>query len=140
MTFIKKSMAIDRTSEVVKKSISHHHNTIKESFPVLEMTCSACAISVESMLKSVPGVKDASVNFANHAATIEYLPSMVSPEDFQTTIRSIGYDLIIDRDNGAEIQEDAKNKYDRTLKTRTIWSSVLSLPIVVIGMFFMDLP
>lgn len=133
-------MAIDRTSEVVKKSISHHHNTIKESFPVLEMTCSACAISVESMLKSVPGVKDASVNFANHAATIEYLPSMVSPEDFQTTIRSIGYDLIIDRDNGAEIQEDAKNKYDRTLKTRTIWSSVLSLPIVVIGMFFMDLP
>lgn len=42
--------------------------TVKETFPVLEMTCAARAISVESMLKSVDGVKDAGVNFANSSA------------------------------------------------------------------------
>ena len=41
---------------------------IKETFPVLDMTCAACAVSVESMLKSVEGVKDAGVNFANQDA------------------------------------------------------------------------
>jgi Cu2+-exporting ATPase len=37
----------------------------RHTFPVLEMTCAACAVSVESMLKTAPGVKDAGVNFAN---------------------------------------------------------------------------
>ena len=44
---------------------------VKESFPVLEMTCAACAVSVESMLKNTPGVKDAAVNFANQSALVE---------------------------------------------------------------------
>ena len=37
----------------------------RDIFPILEMTCAACAISVESMIKSIDGVKDAGVNFAN---------------------------------------------------------------------------
>ena len=43
----------------------------RETFPVLEMTCAACAVSVESMLKSTAGVKDAGVNFANQTAWVE---------------------------------------------------------------------
>ena len=34
----------------------------REIFPVLQMSCAACAVSVESMIKSVEGVKDAGVN------------------------------------------------------------------------------
>ena len=43
---------------------------IHENFPVLEMTCASCAVSVESMLKSTAGVKDAGVNFANQTAWV----------------------------------------------------------------------
>lgn len=115
-------------------------NYIKETFPVLEMTCAACAISVESMLKSVTGVKDAGVNFANQSAWVNYDPSIQSPETLQKTVQSIGYDLVIDKENGDEIKEKAQQSHLREVKHRTIWSSLLSLPIVVIGMFFMDLP
>lgn len=113
---------------------------IKETFPVLEMTCAACAVSVESMLKSVEGVKDAGVNFANQDAWVEYNPAIATPEILQNTVRSIGYDIVVEKENAAEIKEAAQQKHYESLKKRTIWSSILSLPIVIIGMFFMDMP
>ncbi|MFD2886939.1 heavy metal translocating P-type ATPase [Chitinophaga cymbidii] len=114
--------------------------TIKETFPVLEMTCAACAISVESMLKSVPGVQDAGVNFANQSAWVQYGKGAVTHEELQSAVRAIGYDLVIDLENQDEVKEEAQQRHYREVKQRTIWSSILSLPIVIIGMFFMDMP
>jgi len=112
----------------------------KEIYPVLEMTCAACAISVESMIKSIDGVKDAGVNFANAEAWVEFNPLIATPEMFQDTVRSIGYDLLIEKENQQEIKEAAQEKQYAAVKHRTIWSSILSLPVVIIGMFFMDMP
>ncbi len=112
----------------------------KDTFPVLEMTCAACAVSVESMLKNTPGVQDAGVNFANQTAWVQYDPAAVTPAVLQNTVRSIGYDLVIDKENQDEVKEEAQRKHFEAVKQRTIWSSLLSLPIVIIGMFFMDMP
>ena len=113
---------------------------IKDTFPVLEMTCAACAVSVESMLKSVDGVEDAGVNFANQTAWVKYNPSIAGRTDLQNAVRAIGYDLVIDTEHGEEIRESSQREHYRAVRQRTIWSSILSLPIVIIGMFFMDLP
>src|SRR5688572_28306662 len=111
-----------------------------ESFPVLEMTCAACAVSVESMLKATPGVKEASVNFANQTALVEYDGTVAQTTDLQNAVRSIGYDLVIDTENTQAIKEEAQLKQYEEITTRTIWSSILSVPVVIIGMFFMDMP
>jgi Cu2+-exporting ATPase len=116
------------------------HQTIKETFPVLEMTCAACAVSVESMLKSVPGVADAGVNFANQTAWVQYDPAAANPEALQTSVRSIGYDLLINKENQEEEQAAAQQKHYQHIKQRTIWAVILSLPVVIIGMFFMNIP
>lgn len=118
----------------------HKTHLVKETFPVLEMTCAACAVSVESMLRSVPGVQNAGVNFANQTAWAEYDDTAVTPELLQKTIRSIGYDLVIEKENQHEVKEAAQQKHYSAIKQRTIWSSLLSLPIVIIGMFFMNMP
>lgn len=123
------------------KAISgRKHHYIKEIYPVLEMTCAACAVSVESMLKSVEGVKDAGVNFANQDAWVEYDPCSVTPEKLQETVRSIGYDIIIEKENQQEIRETAQRKQLEALQKRTVWSTLLSVPVVILGMFFMNLP
>lgn len=114
--------------------------TKKATFPVLEMTCAACAVSVESMLKSTEGVLDAGVNFANQSAWVTYDPEIATPQTLQSAIRAIGYDLVIDTENQQEVKETAQRKAYETLKQRTIWSSLLSLPVVIIGMFFMNMP
>ena len=113
---------------------------VRETFPVLEMTCAACAVSVESMLKSTAGVKDAGVNFANQTAWVEYDKKATKPLDLQSSVRSIGYDLLVDVEDPQAVQEEAQRKHYQTVKKRTIWSSILAVPVVIIGMFFMDMP
>ena len=112
----------------------------REIFPVLEMTCAACAVSVESTLKATAGVKDAGVNFANQTAWVEYDSNLLMPVDLQNSVRSIGYDLVVDVEDPQEVQEEAQRKHYEAVKQRTIWSLLLSIPVVIIGMFFMDMP
>ena len=83
----------------MKQEDSPNIKSVRKTFPVLEMTCAACAVSVESMLKSSEGVLDAGVNFANQDAWIEYDPEITNPEKFQTVVRSIGYDIVITEEN-----------------------------------------
>jgi len=114
--------------------------TVRKTFPVLQMTCASCAISVESMLRSAAGVIDAGVNFANQSTWVQYDPAITTPATLQQRVRSVGYDLVIDEANSQQIQETAQQDHYHELKQRTIWASVLSLPVVVIGMFFMNMP
>jgi P-type Cu2+ transporter len=111
---------------------------IKETFPVLEMTCAACAVSVESMLKSVEGVKEVNVNFANQTALVAYDPSLASPEDLRRTVQAIGYDLVIETVNRDAVKEQAQIDHYRKVRQRTIWAWVITLPIVVIGMLHLS--
>ncbi len=110
---------------------------IKKTFPVLGMTCAACAVSVESMLKSAKGVHDAGVNYANQTAWAEY-DQTLKAVDLQNLIRSVGYDLIVDSQDPQQEQHQAQLKHYQQLKKRILWAALLSVPIVIIGMFFMD--
>src|SRR5436190_13897226 len=123
------------------KSVSEFQNQqayIRRSFPVLEMTCAACAVSVESMLKSAPGVKSASVNFANQSAQVEYDPTQIVPADLQKIVSSIGYGLVVDVEDPQAVKDEATQRQFKKLKTRTIWSAALSISAAILGMFFAD--
>ncbi|TBX70315.1 copper-translocating P-type ATPase [Flavobacterium silvisoli] len=111
----------------------------KHTFPVTGMTCAACAVSVESIIKATEGVKDAGVNYANQSAWIEYSDA-VTIEEIQNRTRSIGYDLIVDAEDPFQEQQDQQQKHYEALKKRTLWAILLSIPITIIGMFFMDMP
>jgi Cu2+-exporting ATPase len=110
------------------------------SMPVLGMTCAACAVSVESIIGAQQGVDKAAVNYATQTVQVSYHPDVVQPEALQKAVQSIGYDLIIEQEGAAALQEEAqKNNYE-ALKKRMIWSLILTIPVVIIGMFFMDMP
>lgn len=112
--------------------------TRKETFPVLEMSCAACAVSVESILKTTEGVKDAAVNFANQTAWVEYNDELIKPEGLQKAVRSIGYDLVVNVEHPEEVQAKAQLEHLKEIKRRTIWSSILALTLSSVDMFFMD--
>ncbi|HOK62174.1 MAG TPA: heavy-metal-associated domain-containing protein, partial [Tenuifilum sp.] len=62
-------------------------------FQVTGMSCAGCAISVETILKSQPGVLDAGVNFASSTVWVNFDSTITSPESLRNAVRSIGYDL-----------------------------------------------
>lgn len=115
--------------------------TVKKNFPVLNMSCASCAVSSESILKSQPGVINVAVNYANSIAQVEYIPSVINAQALKIAMQGIGYDLLIDETDQAkdELAEIHRLKF-KDLKQRTIAAIVLSVPTVIIGMFFMNIP
>ncbi|MDP1725946.1 MAG: heavy metal translocating P-type ATPase [Bacteroidota bacterium] len=114
--------------------------TIKKIFPVLQMTCASCALSVESIINAQNGVLNASVNFAAATVTIEYLPNLIQAKNLREAVQSIGYDLVIENDSKeSETLEAIHDKKYRELQRNTVWASILAIPVVIIGMFFMEI-
>ena len=108
-----------------------------KTYPVTGMSCASCALNVERMLKRQPGVSNASVNYANGSATVELKTPDVQPGELQSAIRSIGYDLVIEDSENSKDESDRLHHY-RRLKFNMIGALLLSMPVMIISMFFMD--
>lgn len=123
------------------RDLGYNVPTIKKHFPVLNMSCASCAISTQGILKMQTGVVNAEVNYANTDALIEYIPSLVTPEQLKVALQSAGYDLMIDEsENAKDNLEELHRKNYENLKKRTLWAIILSVPLSLIGMVFMDIP
>jgi Cu2+-exporting ATPase len=109
-------------------------------FPVLEMSCAACAVSVESILKHEAGVKEASVNYANQQAVVSYDPLVTNAQRLREAVVAVGYDLIIEEENAFEKQTEAHVAQYQLLKKRTLGAAIFATPVLCIGMFFMNMP
>lgn len=116
-------------------------NIEKKTIPVLEMSCAVCANNVEDTVRKLPGIDDATVNFAANTLNITYHPSDISLEDIQAAVRAAGYDLVIeDRDDAMAIHDEISRKHYKRLKRNTIGAWTLAIPLAVLGMVFMHLP
>lgn len=134
------SEAVGKAVKAIKE-LGYNVSTVKNTFPVLGMTCASCAGSAESIVKYQKGVINASVNFATGNLTVEYLPNMTDAIKLQKAVQSIGYDLLVEDENKQqETLEAIHAEKFKKLKTKTIWAILLSLPVVVIGMLFMNMP
>ncbi|NBB20903.1 heavy metal translocating P-type ATPase [Runella sp. CRIBMP] len=115
-------------------------NEQKITIPVTGMTCAACASSVENVLNKQEGVLECAVNFANETAQITFNTAQTSPEALKKSVQAVGYDLILDTANAQVKQAELKTAHVQSLKNNVVWASILTAPVVVIGMFFMEMP
>lgn len=123
------------------RDLGYDVSSVKETFPVTGMTCASCAISTESIIKSQPGVLSAEVNFASATVKVEYLPGVITPEQMKAAVQSIGYDLVTDApEAGNEVIEKLEKERYKSLRKKTVLAGIFTLPVVIIGMFFMDIP
>lgn len=113
---------------------------IKNTYPVLGMSCASCAARVDKTLNGLPGVYQATVNYATAVAQVEYNPKVCSDATLQSAVQDAGYDLLVDtgEDVADKAEEIRLTKY-RKIKRRTVAALLLSLPIMVISMFFEDI-
>jgi Cu+-exporting ATPase len=66
----------------------------KEILQIDGMSCAACALRIEKSLSKIPGVKQATVNFATEKAAVEYDPGVATTGQFEETIKKLGYGII----------------------------------------------
>lgn len=113
---------------------------IKNTYPVLGMSCASCAARVDKTLNGLPGVYQATVNYATAVAQVEYNPEVCSDATLQSAVQDAGYDLLVDTgEDVADKAEETRLTRYRKIKRRTVAALLLSLPIMVISMFFEDI-
>ncbi|MFM1913737.1 MAG: hypothetical protein RIR51_1589 [Bacteroidota bacterium] len=114
---------------------------IKSTFPVTGMTCASCASSAETIIQNQDGVYQASVNFATGNLQVEYDPIEINPNSMKEALQFVGFDLLIEeKESSQESLEELQIKKLKKLKFRTYGAISLSLPIILIGMVFPQIP
>ena len=123
------------------RDLGYDVTSIKQTFPVTNMSCASCAANTEATLNNQVGVVKAEVNYANTSAKVEYIPSLVTAQELKEAVQTAGYDLLIGDSNEAkESLANIKANQYQALRKRAIGALILAAPLFVIGMFFMEMP
>lgn len=115
-------------------------NTTKKAFPVLNMHCAGCANNVEKTVKKLPGVIEASVNFATNTLTVSYEKEHLTPGEIRAAVLAAGYDLIVEEAHKEERREEEQHKRYTRLKWKVIGAWILVVPLLVYSMILMHVP
>ncbi|MFN4212735.1 MAG: heavy metal translocating P-type ATPase, partial [Microgenomates group bacterium] len=86
----------------------------KQTFAIKGMHCASCVYSSEKALKSIPGVKEAVVNFTTGKATIT-TTKLIEKEAIKKAIESVGYQVIFSS-NGKELTDDKEESFEEKIK------------------------
>lgn len=89
---------------------------------------SSDASSLETKLKSLEGVKSASVNYGNGQVLMEYNPALLSLSDIRQVINKIGYQILSE-----DLSASAEETEARKLKKLFAIGVIFITPIMVFG-------
>lgn len=102
------------------------------------MHCASCAVLVQRSLEKVSGVKFANVNYGSQKARVQFDESVVRVEDLLEAVKKRGYSASLDI--SPEREREVREKEIAGLKKLLAIGIVLSVPAVLLGMVFMDVP
>jgi Cu+-exporting ATPase len=154
-------MATEARRPVEEAAVTQGHAS-EESRTILAlegMTCATCALRIEKGLKKVPGIIDANVNLATEQANVIYDPGQTNIEQMLQKVEAVGYKATpLKRavpvpqpvQEGSPVSapavalqlEDELTRRRQAEITRKrnllILGIVLTLPVVILSMFFMN--
>jgi Cu+-exporting ATPase len=107
--------------------------TAETTISVTGMTCANCADTIEDALADVPGVVEATANYATDEVHVVYAPADYDRDAVDEAIESAGYEPV--RETGSasadrDAADEAREAEIRRQRNLTIFGAVLSAPLV----------
>lgn len=99
------------------------------------MTCASCVNTIENYVGSLEGVKSVSVNLTTEKAFIEFDPDVIGVRDLIEAVSDIGYQASLSSET-VDIERLERVEEIRKWKKKFVYSSILSIPVLMIAMFF----
>lgn len=108
-------------------------------FGISGMTCANCAMNIERVLnKKTDGVLKASVNFATEKLSIEFIPSVLSPERIRSSVEKVGFGLFSVSEEHDSLSVDpekaARDEETRDQKRKFVVGVIFSVPLFLLSM------
>ncbi len=108
------------------------------------MHCASCVKVSSRALKKVPGVIEATVNYATEKAQVKFNPKETSSKELVpkllTAIKNSGYKGILIKGDARKNIKKKQQEEMNLLKFKLIFGSILAIPALIIGMGFMKSP
>ena len=130
-------MPENMTTEQSKDPLSTpiHHNT----YPVMGMTCAACAVSLERYLVSQTGVEKVVVSYPNQSVFVGFNIEKITEVRLAEAAKEIGYELLL----GDSAKDGTKAALRaaltlQKLKSKLLVAALCTAPIFTLSMFFMN--
>jgi len=98
---------------------------------VSDISCASCVETIETALKSVPGVDEAHVNFADRSVTVS---GDVSADILLKAVSDSGYTASIAQDKTESERENKDLAHYKELLIKTVIAGIISLAIVAVTM------
>lgn len=118
----------------------HDHvrsETEKVVIPIRGMSCASCVNRIQTELSKLDGVHKAAVNLLTESATVEFDPTRIGFGALKKSIEQVGYAVSETPAGGAfSAAEQSRFEEFQKLKLELLASALLTLPILVLGMFF----
>ena len=108
---------------------------IEKQLPVLGMSCSACAISLNKKINALPGVKEVKVNYASENILLVYDDKKCSLDEIVLSAKKLGYQILAEN-TSSKVLAEKHSSIQQNLKLKLIVASFLSLPVLLSSMFF----
>ncbi len=80
-----------KLQEVVATNSTDKHGIERIKIPIIDMHCASCAVTIEEVVKKLPGVIKANVNSASEQAFVKYDPRKTDTRAILDAIKSAGY-------------------------------------------------
>jgi len=94
------------------------------------MTCAGCVATVEEALRKVPGVTEATVNFAEHTATVT---GDAEPARLVEAVKAANYDAAVLRGEEAQAEKEAiEHAHYRRLMRKFIVAALIGGPLMAL--------
>lgn len=112
----------------------------KKQYNISGMHCASCALTIESNLNDLKGVKDASVNFATQKATVEYDCNDCDDKKVIQTVKDAGYEASNTEVDDEAMDHNQKVREQEIKKERNLFilSLILSIPVLILAMVLRD--
>jgi len=105
------------------------------TIPITGMSCANCAMTIERVLKKkVPGVTQASVNFATESALVEYRPSETNIEKIIAAIEKAGYGAIRPEEAMEDAETAAREAEIRDQTRKFLVGVIFTVPLFLLSM------
>jgi Cu+-exporting ATPase len=108
-------------------------NLARLDVPIRGMSCASCVEKIETVLRGLPGVTGAAVNFAAERATVSFIPSIQSSSDLRKAIRDVGYEPLEVHESAASVdyEKEARDREVRELGLKTLIGALFSIPLLL---------
>ena len=129
--FHKPAVVSDLSMALQKAGYPMADDTIK--FRVEGLSCASCVNRLEKALLASDAITEATVNLAEHSATVRYIPASVTVEEIKKICDQAGYEAQAFSNDLVE-EETKEERESFTARKKAILAAILTLPVFVLEM------